>query len=134
MVIRTHGANYWITESISLAVAMQADGLIEPPIPLRAFAENASSCDRSVELLSEQLRLSKEEPTRVHQVRGMVAMVIGADGGVVDAKVQSMRRPSDGNEARLSSAEAINVLLSQTRSMKFRRRPGCGDFRYNLSF
>jgi len=134
MVIRTHGPNYWIIQSISLAVAMQADGLIEPPIPLPSFAENPSSCDRSVELLSEQLRLSKEEQKRVHQVRGMVAIVISADGEVVDAKVMSARRPSDGNEARLSSAEAVAVLLSQAQSMKFRSRPGCGDFRYDLSF
>jgi hypothetical protein len=133
IVIRTYGPNYWITQSISLAVAMQADGLIEPPMPLPAFAENPSSCDRAVELLSEQVRLSKEEPTRVHQVRGMVAIVISADGGVVDAKVMSALRPSDGNEARPSSAEAIDVLLSQARSMKFKSRPGCGDFRYNLS-
>jgi hypothetical protein len=134
MVIRTHGPKYWIIQSISLAVAMQADGLIEPPIPLPAFAENPSSCDRSVELLSEQLRLSKEEQKRVHQVRGMVAIVISAGGDVVNAKVMSARRPSDGNEARLSSAEAVDVLLSQARSMKFRSRPGCGDFRYDLSF
>ena len=134
MVIRTHGPNYWIIQSISLAVAMQADGLIEPPIPLPAFAENPSSCDRSVELLSEQLRLSEEEQKRVHQVRGLVAIVIGADGDVVDAKVMSARRPRGGNEDRLSPAEAIAVLLSQAQSMKFRSRPGCGDFRYNLSF
>src|SRR3974390_1152484 len=132
MVIRTHGPNHWITQSISLAVAMQADGLVEPPIPLRAFAEHPSSCDRSVELLSEQVRLSKEEPTRVHQVRGMVAIVISADGGVVDAKVMSARRPSDGNEARLSSAEAIDVFLFHDRSIKFRSRTGCGGVRKQL--
>ncbi len=134
MVIRTHGPDYWIIQSISLAVAMQADGLIEPPIPLPAFAENPSSCDRSVELLSEQLRLSKEEQKRVHQVRGMVAIVVSAGGEVVDAKVMSASRASEGNEARLSSAEPVDVLLSQARSMKFRSRPGCGDFRYDLSF
>jgi hypothetical protein len=134
MIIRTHGLNYWIIQSISLPVAMQVDWLIEPPRPLPALAENPSSCDRSSELLSKQQRLSKEEQKKVHQVRGMVAIVISADGDVVDAKVMSAHRPSDGNEARLSSAEAVDVLLSQARSMKFRSRPGCGDFRYDLSF
>jgi hypothetical protein len=42
MVIRKQGPNYWIIQSISLAVAMQVDELIEPP-PLAAFAENPSS-------------------------------------------------------------------------------------------
>jgi hypothetical protein len=134
MVIRTHGSNYWIIQSISLAVAMQVDGLIEPPIPLPAFAANSSSCDRSVELLSEQLRLSKEEQKRVHQVRGMVGIEFSADGNVVGAKAMSLYLPSDGSEAGLSSAEAANALLSEARSMKFKTRPGCGDFRYNLSF
>jgi hypothetical protein len=131
MVIRKQGPNYWIIQSISLAVAMQVDEVIEPP-PLAAFAENPSSCDRSSELLLKQL--SKEEQKRVHQVRGMVAIVISADGDVVSAKAISARRPSDGNEAGLSSAEAVDILLSQARSMKFKSRPGCGDFRYVVSF
>jgi hypothetical protein len=132
MVIRKQGPNYWIIQSISLAVAMHVDELIEPPL-LTAFAENPSSCDRSSELLLKQ-QLSKEEQRRVHQVRGMVAIVISADGDVVGAKAISARRPSDGNEAGLSSAEAVDVLLSQARSMKFKSRPGCGDFRYVVSF
>jgi len=134
MVIRTHGLSYWIIQSISLAVAMQVDGLIEPPPPVPGFAENPSTCDRSGELLPEQQRLSKDEQKKVHQVRGMVAIVISADGDVVGAKVISVRRPSEGNEAGLSSAQAVDVLLSQARSMKFKSRPGCGDFRYDLSF
>lgn len=109
------------------------DELIEPP-PLAAFAENPSSCDRSSELLLEQQQLSKEEQERVHQVRGMVAIAISADGDVVGVKAISARRPSDGKEAGLSSAEAIDVLLSRARSMKFKSRPGCGDFRYVVSF
>ena len=40
MVIRRNGPNYWIIQSISLAVAMQVDALIEPPPTLVAFAEN----------------------------------------------------------------------------------------------
>ena len=132
MVIRTNGPNYWIIQSISLAVAMQADALIETPQRLAAFAENSSSCDRSSELLQQQL--SEEEPKRVHQVRGMVAITINADGDVVGAKAISSSRPRDGNEAGLSSAQAIDVLLSQARSMKFKSRPSCGDFRYALSF
>jgi len=134
MVIRTHGLNYWIIQSISLAVAMQVDGLIEPPPPLPAFAETPSSCDRSSELLSKQQRLSKEEQKKVHQVRRIVAILISADGDVVDAKVISAHGPRDCNEAGLSSAEAVDVLLSQARSMKFKSRPGCGDFRYDVSF
>lgn len=134
MVIRKNGLNYWIIQSISLAVAMQVDALIEPPPPLAAFSESSSSCDRSIELLSKQQRLSEEEPKKVHQVRGMVAIVINADGDVVGAKAISASRPSDGNETGLSSAEAIDVLLSQARSMKFKSRPSCGDFRYALSF
>jgi hypothetical protein len=31
MVIRKQGLNYWIIQSISLPVAMQVGGLIEPP-------------------------------------------------------------------------------------------------------
>ncbi|MFZ0478549.1 MAG: hypothetical protein WAL71_05320 [Terriglobales bacterium] len=59
---------------------------------------------------------------------------LNADGDVVGAKAISARRPSDGNEAGLSSAEAVAVLLSQARSMKFKSLPGCGDFRYVVSF
>lgn len=132
MVIRKQGPNYWIIQSSSFAVAMQVDELIEPP-PLAAFAENPSSCDRSSELLLKQ-QLSEEEQKRIHQVRGMVAIVINADGDVVGAKAISASRPRDGNEAGLSSAEAIDVLLSQARSMKFKGRPGCGEFRYVVSF
>jgi len=132
MIIRTHGLNYWIIQSISLAIAMQVDGLIEPPRPLPALAETPSSCDRSSELLSKQQRLSKEEPKKVRQVRGMVAIVISADGDVVGAKVISAHR--DGKAAGLSSAEAADVLLSQARSMKFKSRSGCEDFRYDVSF
>lgn len=134
MIVRTNGPNYWIIQSISLAAAMQADALIETPQRLAAFAENSSSCDRSSELLSKQQRLSEEERKRIHQVRGMVAITINADGDVVGAKAISSSRPRDGNEAGLSSAEAIDVLLSQARSMKFTNRPSCGDFRYTLSF
>jgi len=134
MVIRKNGLNYWIIQSISLAVAMQVDALIETPPPLAAFAENSSSCDRSSELLLKQQELSKEEQKRVHQVRGIVEIVISADGDVVGTKAISASRPSDGNEAGLSSAEAVDVLLSQARSMKFKSRPGCGDFRYAVSF
>jgi hypothetical protein len=134
IVIRKHGLNYWITQSISLAVAMQVDGLIELPPPQAAFAENPSSCDRSSELLSKQQQLSEEEQKKVHQVRGMVAIVISADGDVVGAKVISAHRTRDANEAGLSSAGAVDVLLSQARSMKFKNRPGCGDFRYDVSF
>jgi hypothetical protein len=133
MVIRKQGPNYWIIQSISLAVAMQVDELIEPT-PLAAFAEDPSSCDRSTELLLKQQLLSEEEQKRVHQVRGRVAILISADGDVVGAKAISAYRPSDGNEAGLSSAEAVDVLLSQARSMKFKSRPGCGDFRYVVSF
>ncbi len=60
--------------------------------------------------------------------------MISADGDAVGAKVISARRPRDGNEAGLSSAEAVDVLLSQARSMKFKSRPSCGDFRYDVSF
>ena len=134
MVIRTNGLNYWIIQSISLAVAMQVDASTETPLPLAALAENHSSCDRSSELLSKQQRLSKEEQKKDHQVRGMVAIVINADGDVVGATVISASRPRDRNDAGLSSAEAVDVLLSQARSMKFKSRPGCGDFRYDVSF
>jgi hypothetical protein len=134
MVIRKNGLNYWIIQSISLAVAMQVDALIKTPPSLAAPAENSSSCDRSRELLSKQQQLSEEEPKRLHQVRGMVAIVINADGDVVGAKAISASLPRDGDEAGLSSAEAVDVLLSQARSMKFKSRLGCGDFRYALSF
>ncbi len=133
MVIRRQGRNYWFIQSISLAVAMQADELIAPP-PLAAFEENISFCDRSSELLLEQQRLSNDQQKRVRQVRGMVAVAISADGNVVDAKALSLHLPSDGNEAGLSSAEGINVLLAQARSIKFKSRPSCEDFRYVLSF
>jgi hypothetical protein len=134
MVVRKHGLNYWIIQSISLAVAMQVDELIEPPPPLAAFAEIPSSCDRSSELLSKQQRLSEEEQKKAHPVRGMVAIVINADGDVVGATVISAIRPREGNESGLSPAEAVDILRSQARSMKFTRRPGCGDFRYAVSF
>lgn len=119
MVIRMHGLYYWINESISLAVAMQGDGWIEPPTPLPAVAKdkkNPSSCDRSVEFLSKQQSLSKEAK-KVHQIRaqGRVAIVVNADGDVVGAKAISA-----------SSAEAVDLLPSQARTMKFKPRPGCG--------
>lgn len=127
-VIRKHGLNYWIIQSISLSVAMQVDALIEPPPPLPALAKdkkNPSSCDRSNELLSKQQQLSKEEQKKIQQVRarGMVKIVVGANGDVVSATAMSA-----------SSAEAVDILPSQARSMKFKRRPGCGDFRYVLIF
>ena len=53
VVIRKYGLNYWITQSVSLAVAMQADALVEPPPPLAAVAKIPLSCDRSSELLSK---------------------------------------------------------------------------------
>ncbi len=134
VVIRKHGLNYWITQSVSLAVAMQADALVEPPPPLAAAAEIPLSCDRSGELLSEQQRLSEEGQKKIHEVRGTVAVVISADGDVVSAKAISANFPTDGNEAGLSSAELINILLSQAGSMKFKSRLGCGDFRYVLGF
>jgi hypothetical protein len=134
MVIRKQGLNYWIIQSTSLAVAMRVDELIRPSRSLTALAEIPLSCDRSGELLSEQQRLSKERQKKIHEVRGMVAVVISADGDVVTAKAISASFPPDGNEAGLSSAELINVLLSQARSMKFKSRLGCGDFRYVLSF
>ena len=133
MVIRRQGRNYWFIQSISLAVAMQVDRLIEPP-PLATFAENSSYCDRSGELLLKQQELSKEEPERAHRVRGIVAIVIGADGDVVNAKAISLYVPSEGNEAGLSSTAGINILLAQARSIKFESRASCGDFRYVLSF
>lgn len=133
MVIRRQGRNYWFIQSISLAVAMQVDRLIEPP-PLAPFAESSSYCDRSSELLLKQQELSKEEPERAHRVRGIVAIVIGADGDVVNAKAISLYVPSEGNEAGLSSTAGINILLAQARSIKFESRASCGDFRYVLSF
>jgi len=133
MVIRRQGRNYWFIQSISLAVAIQVDQFIEPP-PLATFAENSSYCDRSGELLLKQQQLVKEEGKRSHQVRGMIKIVIGAHGDVVDAKAISLYPPSDGSEARLSSAEGINVLQALARSMKFKSQPGCGEFRYVMSF
>ena len=134
VIIRKHGLNYWIIQSVSLEVAMQADALVEPPPPLPAVAEIPLSCDRSGELLSEQQQLSKQGQKKVHEVRGIVAIVISADGDVVSAKAISANSPHDGYEAGRSSAEAVDVLLSQARSMKFKSRPGCGDFRYVFSF
>ena len=116
MVIRKHGLNYWIIQSISLAVAMQLDGLIEPPPPLTAAAkdrQNPSSCDRSGELLSKQQQLSKEGEKNHQTPQGMVAIKISADGDVVDTTVNSAWSPG-----------AVDVLPSQARSMKFKRRPG----------
>jgi hypothetical protein len=133
MVIRKNGLNYWITQSISLAVAMQVDELIEPPPHLAAVAEDSSSCDRSSELLLKQQELSREKQ-KVDRVSGMVEIVIGADGDVVGAKVISANRPRDGSEAGLSSAGAVDVLLTEARSMKLQSRPGCEDFRYVVGF
>ena len=132
MVIRRQGPNYWIIQSISLAVAMRVDESIQPP--LAAFTETSSSCDRSSELLLRQQQLFKEEGKRAHQISGMVKIVISADGDVVGAKAIAVRRPGDGDEIGLSSAEEVRVLQSQARSMKFKSQPGCGDFRYVVSF
>jgi hypothetical protein len=125
MIIRTHGLNYWIIQSISPAVAMRVDGLIEPPAsPLAAKdKKNPSSCDRSIEFLSRQQQLSKEGQKN-HQIpQGMVTILVSADGDVVDAKVIST-----------PSAEAVDVLRSQARSMKFKRRAGCGTTDTTLIF
>jgi hypothetical protein len=130
MVIRKHGLKYWIIQSLSLAVAMQVDGLIEAPPPLPAFAkdkQNPSSCDRSGEFLSKQEQLSKEEQKKAHQIRvqGTVAILVNADGNVVGAKVIFIQA---------SSAGAVDVLLSQARSMKFKPRQGCGTTDTTMSF
>jgi hypothetical protein len=124
MVIRKNGPNYWIIQSTSLAVAMQVDALIEPPPTMAAFPENPSSCDRSGELLLKQEQLFAEEQKKVNQIRaqGMVAILVDAEGDVVDSKAISL------------SAGAIDALLSQARSMKFKNRPGCGDFQDAVSF
>jgi hypothetical protein len=126
MVIRTHELQYWIIQSISLVVAMQLDGLIEPP-PLPALAQdrkNPSSCDRSSEFFSKQQQLYKEEQQKVHQIRaqGLVKVLVNADGEVVDAKVIQV------------SAGSADVLVSQARSMKFKSRPGCGTADIAMSF
>lgn len=134
MVIRTHGLNYTIIQSISLAVAMQVDESLELPALLGAFAASPPSCDRSSELLLKQLQLPEEEQKKVYPVRGLVDIVINADGDVVGAKAISASRTRDDNEAALSSAEAVDVLLSQARSLKFKSRPGCADFRYVVNF
>ena len=133
MVIRKHGLYYWISESPSLAVAMQVDGLIEPPSLLPTLAKdkkNPSSCDRSTEFLLKQQRLSKEEQKKAHQMRaqGQVAIQVNADGDVVSARVMSVRG------IQMSSAEAIDLLAAQARSMKFKPRPGCGTDRYAMFF
>lgn len=131
MVIRNQGLDYWITESGSLAVAMQVDGLIEPPSPLPAPVKDkkvSSSCDRSTEFLLKQQQLSKEE--QVHQMRaqGQVGIMVDADGDVVSATAMSARG------IRVSSAEAIDLLVAQARSMRFKPRPGCGTDRYAMFF
>src|SRR5215469_13059673 len=119
MVIRKHGLNYWTTESLSLAVAMKVDGLIEPPSPLPTLAKdkkNSSSCDRSTEFLSKQQQLSKEQQKgKVHQIRaqGQVEIQVNTDGDVVSARVMSARG------IQISSAEAVDLLRVQARSMKF---------------
>lgn len=133
-VIRKHGLNYWIIQSISLPVAMQVDGLIEPPPPLPTLAKdkkNPSSCDRSVEFLLKQQKLLKEEQKKVHQIRarGMLKVLVSANGDVVSARVISVNKGS-----LASSAEAIDSLSSQARSMKFKTRPGCGDYGYVVIF
>jgi hypothetical protein len=125
MVIRTHDLHYWIIQSISLSVAMQLDGSIEPPPPLPTLAKDKKNpCDRSTEFLSKQQQLYNEEQKKVHQIRaqGMVAILVNADGDVVDAKAISL------------SAGAIDILLSQARSMKFKPRPGCGTADTTMSF
>jgi len=127
IVIRTHDLHYWIIQSISLSVAMQLDGLIEPPPPLPVLAKekrNLSSCDRSSEFLSKQQQLSKKEHKNVQQIQaqGMVAILVNADGDVVDAKVIQV------------SAGAADVLLAEARSMKFKPRPGCGTTDMAMSF
>ena len=135
MVIRKHGLNYWIIQSISLAVAMQVDGLIEPPPPQPALAKDKkspSSCDRSGEFLSkQQQQLSKEEQKKVHQIRaqGMVKILVNANGDVVSATVISANKGS-----LASSAEAVEALRSQARSMKFKTRPGCETTDTTMSF
>src|SRR5215469_773874 len=131
MVIRKHGLNYWTTESLSLAVAMRVDGLIEPPSlsTLAKDKKNLSSCDRSTEFLSRQQQLSKEEQKKVHEIRaqGRVEIQVNADGDVVSARVRFVRG------IQISSAEAIDLLAAQARSMKFKPRPGCGTDRYAMN-
>lgn len=128
MVIRKHDLNYWITQSVSLAVAVQVDRLIEPPPPQPAMAEDKKSpspCDRSVEFLSKQQKLFEQERKHVgqSQVQGRVAIIVNSDGHVVGARV-----------IQTSSGDAIDRLLSQARSMKFKPRPGCGTSDATMSF
>jgi len=132
MIIRKHGLNYWITQSLSLAVAMQVDGLIEPPPSLPVLAKdkkNPSSCDRSSEFLSRQQQLSNEEQKKVHEIRaqGWVEIQVNADGDVVSVRVMFVKG------IQVSSADAIDPLAAQARSMKFRPRPGCGTDRYAMN-
>jgi hypothetical protein len=134
MVIRKHGLNYWIIQSVSLAVAMQVDGMIEPAPPQPGLPKNKkspSSCDRSGEFLSKQQQWSKEEQKQVHQIRaqGMVKILVNANGDVVSATAISANKGS-----LASSVEAVDALQSQARSMKFKPRPGCETTDTTMSF
>lgn len=83
-----------------------------------------SPCSKPPALVSKQ-PLPKEERERAKKIRaqGSVAIVISEDGDVVDAKA-----------VRPSSDEAGRVLTDLAKSMKFKARPGCGQFKTTMNF
>jgi len=89
-----------------------------------ADKKNQSPCAKPREITSKP-RLPKEEQKKAHEIRaqGMVAISISEAGDVVDAKV-----------VRTSSADAIDLLLAQARSMKFKPRIGCGTTQTAVNF
>ena len=89
-----------------------------------ADKQSASPCDKPRQIAS-QPHLSKEEQKKAHAIRaqGTVAISITEEGDVVDAKV-----------VRASSANAVDLLLRQAKSIKFKPRPGCGTTHTVVNF
>ncbi len=82
------------------------------------------ACSKPPELVSTA-KATKEEQRKARELRaqGSVVATISEQGDVTDAKV-----------AQASSKEAATYLLSVTKAMKYKPRPGCGPFRTIVNF
>ena len=116
--------------TVSLRKLVQLGVLLALPIGCAvASAANKrkqTQCDKPPALVSKS-QLSKEDQERVKarkvRMQGSVAIAIGAEGDVVDARVVQAR-----------SDEAGKLLIKLVKSMKFTARSGCGIFRTVVNF
>jgi hypothetical protein len=92
--------------------------------PASAGKKNNSPCDKPPEIVL-QPKLANEQQRKAREIRaqGTVNISISEYGEVIDARV-----------VRASSTDAVDLLLGEARSMKFKPRSGCGATHIVVNF